>query len=200
MLLDRLRSLIVLPQGELADVPWSELEQAMGTALPSEYKEFVQRVPPGFLRGTLEVFHPLDRGGPEAFVEKIVAVARSYQIIASSQIETAARESPQEFDTVEPRGNTVVGTPLATFYPAKGGMIPWGDFEAHVNLWWDTRAENPDTWPVVVCNEFLRYEVLFGSTIDCLTDLVAGRAPTSVFPAYFWEVEPEFVAHRSAGF
>jgi hypothetical protein len=171
--LDDLATLLSLPKLAHYALDWTELEGAVGLRFPTEYKRFVETFPPGLLRGSLFVFHPEQRR--PAFEGLFDMVGRSYQGLV-------------DLDDSPP------GSPPFPFgfYPTQGGLVPWADFDTKVVLFWNPTGVDPDHWPIVACNTSLDYEEMSGTTAQCLYEVVAGNAPWSVFPDYFWDAEPGF--------
>jgi hypothetical protein len=169
---DDIAGLVGLDDRHRGEIPWAQLEGALGFEFPADFKEFVETFPPGLLRGSFFVFHP--HHADLDFVDTFRVVGSSFHGLVETDGESV--HFPHDF------------------YPARGGLIPWADFDTEVVLCWNPVGHNSDKWPIVACNTSLEYQELSGSTIACLYDVISGNAPRGVFPEYFWRSEPTFRA------
>jgi len=167
---DRLFAELALLTGaefEPAPCAWPEIELAAGLAFPDEYKAYIDTFPPGVMRGSLLVYHPRLKGGTGTFVEKwLIANAEFLKSHAKSL--TTRSGPPLEFPY--------------DFYPASGGLLPWADSDGYAFLCWLTSHQDPNMWPVVLCNVDLGYEVVGGSTLTALTRVIRLEVGESVAP------------------
>jgi hypothetical protein len=141
---------------------WAPYEEDLGFTFPSEYKEYVSYFPPGTHGGAIMPEHPAIKEGGLDFPGHIRLGAQMYAAYTD-------------------------GAPEAmSFYPAKGGLIPWAQHESTAALCWRADGDDPDTWPVYAVSEAAKIEHLPGSTIEALLHLLRREAGLSVFPVTFY--------------
>ncbi|WP_432173910.1 SMI1/KNR4 family protein [Streptomyces sp. Tue6028] len=128
--LDELQALLGAPahrQPNPAD--WDEVEQHIGSALPSDFKGFLNAYGSGVMSGELVVFHPT----------------------GSSPLLTRMRTTHQTFterrDSALSRGDSEhIPYP---FHPAPGGLISWGyDYSGDEHFFLPCDPD-PDRWKIV---------------------------------------------------
>ncbi|MFD5634495.1 hypothetical protein ACFWJM_10180 [Streptomyces sp. NPDC127077] len=128
--LDELQALLGAParrQSNPAD--WDEVERHIGSALPSDFKRFLDAYGSGVISGELVVFHPT----------------------GSSPLLTRMRKTHQRFterrDRALSRGDSEhIPYP---FHPAPGGLISWGYDCSGDEHFFLPCAPDPDRWKIV---------------------------------------------------
>jgi hypothetical protein len=169
--LARLRALVPPPAQpfEPADpARWPDVEQALGTRLPADYKAFVETYGSGLFDGFLYVFNPFSADEDGNLLDQRHTMLGAY--------EWRRRQAPAEL-------------PLPSF-PEPGGLLPLGRTQNGDQLHWLTEGE-PDRWPVVVfparVNEHERYDL---GVVDFLAGLLGGELGGGTFPADFLAEQP----------
>lgn len=144
---------------EVYEGPWEPVETFFGTALPSDYKEFVRLYGSGYFMEFLRV--------------RVPRAWNEYARIASQ-----ARIITRIFRGLEP-----LDPYPYPFWPETGGLLPFATTDNGDELFWLTEGP-PDTWRVVVWDRGLgEFE-----TLDCgLTDFLAGLATGEILPKEFPE-------------
>ncbi|MGW3915373.1 hypothetical protein ACWEBX_28200 [Streptomyces sp. NPDC005070] len=128
--LDELQALLGAPaHRQLNPADWDEVEQYIGSALPSDHKRFLNAYGSGVMSGELVVFHPT----------------------GSSPLLTRMRKTHQTFtarrDRALSRGDS--GHMPYPFHPAPGGLISWGyDYSGDEHFFLPCDPD-PDRWKVV---------------------------------------------------
>ncbi|MFE3261827.1 hypothetical protein ACFXPS_41820 [Nocardia sp. NPDC059091] len=101
--------------------PWAEVEHAMGMALPTDYRDFIDLYGDGRINGALSVFFPARRAGPH----------RSLTVLADN---TAGLRDNGFFDEFDCRRID------------SSNLLLWGQTLAGDLLFWSIEDENPDEW------------------------------------------------------
>ncbi|WP_245938798.1 SMI1/KNR4 family protein [Actinacidiphila glaucinigra] len=128
--LDQLRALLgePAPRQPGAD-DWAEVERYAGSALPGDFKAFLDAYGTGVISGELVVFHPR---GSAPLPDRM---ARTHQEFAQRRDRAAESGVPEHY-------------PYA-FHPAPGGLISWGyDHSGDEHFFLPCDAD-PDRWKVV---------------------------------------------------
>ncbi|MFI5956596.1 SMI1/KNR4 family protein [Cryptosporangium sp. NPDC051539] len=110
--------------GRSAD--WLEVEHALGTRLPTDYRELIDDRGPGIVADVV-VYGP-DNGGPLDLVAWNDGIHRLIE-----SIRDICR------DAYPP-----------AFHPEPAGVLPWGSVNGGQIVGWAVTSEDPDEWPVVV--------------------------------------------------
>ncbi|MGW5128426.1 SMI1/KNR4 family protein [Streptomyces sp. NPDC004069] len=110
-------------------IDWAAVEQRLGTALPSDYKQLAEIFGHGDFDGFLSLYVP-DAG------------VSSMDIV--DHAEYLARDASQE-GTHLWRPNDI--------YPAPGGLLQWAASEQADQFYWLTEGNDPEAWPVLVQEE-----------------------------------------------
>lgn len=135
---------------------WRDVEAKLGTALPADYKAFVQRYGLGFFMEYLWIWTP-GAYSPHVRLERE----------APSVLRLFADDEHFPF-------------PL---WPAPGGLLPFGVTIDGDYLAWVTKGA-PDEWRVTVLDRGMGYEAAHASDCD-LTDFLAGLATGEIDPPSF---------------
>jgi hypothetical protein len=139
-----------------ASIDWTSVESAVGVALPSDYKAYCQRYPPGKING-LEVLHPHTNERP---------------------ITEALAWRDEIFRYVR---NQVQADPL---WPNPAGLLPWAEIDSTPVFCWDTTsAVDPDNWATVVFDSSLHFARFEGSATECIRDLLGGWTVPHIIPS-----------------
>ncbi|MEU5768339.1 hypothetical protein ABZ782_20720 [Streptomyces asoensis] len=128
--LDELRVLLGQPVGrEARSGDWDEVEQYVGSALPSDFKAFLDAYGSGTVCGELAVFHP---GGSRPLLERMRGIHEAFTELRDG--------APGSGDTEH------VPYP---FHPEPGGLISWGYDPSGDEHFFLPCAPDPDRWKVV---------------------------------------------------
>ncbi|WP_037619658.1 SMI1/KNR4 family protein [Streptomyces aureus] len=141
--LDELQALLGAPARRQADpADWDEVEGHIGSALPGDFKGFLNAYGSGVLSGELVVFHPL----------------------GSSPLLTRMRTTHQTFTERRDRAlrsGDVEYFPYP-FHPAPGGLISWGyDYSGDEHFFLPCDPD-PDGWQIVTMVHGEGYETFDG--------------------------------------
>ncbi|MFD8788497.1 SMI1/KNR4 family protein [Kitasatospora sp. NPDC059599] len=158
------------PRGRL-DVEWAAVEEALGTALPADYKRLVRTYGGGLFGGTLWLLEP---DCPEAMYDLVAQTAERAEILA--ELWEAGEEKPSELGEGDVR------------------LVPWGYVEGagHVLYWLVRPGVEPEEWTVIL-NEG-RGPFWEAHPVPCsrfLLDVVAGTSPSFYFTDLDGIVAPE---------
>jgi hypothetical protein len=129
-MLKRLRRLLPPPANPVeAGRPggWAEVEAALGTGLPSDFKAFTELYGSGTIDDFLYLFNPFTQGQNGNLLAEKNRVLAAYR-------QTRAR-FPERL-------------PLPPF-PEQGGVLPLGRTDNGDELYWVTQGP-PDQWPVML--------------------------------------------------
>lgn len=130
--LEALFSVVSPPENPMrpdSPIDWAGVEEALGTPLPSDYKEFVHTYGVGgFHYGSFTFLYPyVPFAGPLDFAVWAERVLAGYRQLHS--------EWPEIF-------------PIPA-YSEPGGLLPWGRTDNGQDLYWVTQGQ-PDEWTVAV--------------------------------------------------
>lgn len=141
---------------------WLEVEVALGTTLPTDYKGYINLYGTGELGGCIWVYNPFSdiRHGQNLLVRvpEVLNIWRSKR----------ARAGEEEY--------------LYPLYPEPNGLLPWGHVDTGAELFWLTSGA-PDEWTVVV-NEARgpHFQEFNESMTGFLVSLFAGRLRSDILP------------------
>lgn len=135
---------------------WDPVEALFGTALPEDYKDFARLYGAGDVLEVIRVHVP---GSPEI----------------EMNLSWMARDIPA--------GLRELGYPEAMFWPAPGGLIPFGHTDYVDFLFWRPVGA-PDSWEVVIWGRSLQeFETVGCGLTDFLAGLATGRLQTRNLPS-----------------
>lgn len=139
---------------------WSEVEQALGTKLPGDYKEMINIYGTGCFGNYIYPYNPFSPA------QDLVAI-----VPAILELYNQGRIQSPEYHCPVPS------------YPASGGLLPWGSGEDSELLCW--RTEGPiDRWSIVVLDNHYseQYFECEYSLTDFLVEWLNGELVINVFP------------------
>lgn len=158
MALDTLLSVLpspLVPRDPGRPTDWLAVEQALGTALPRDYKSFVNTFGSGEIGSFLEVFNPF---------------ATNHHVHLLTQVDRIV--DALSYDDLLPY----------PVHPEPGGTLPWGITRNGDLLCWLTEGD-PDRWPVAIVNvRDTMYERYDDDMTTFVTKFVTGELVTEVFP------------------
>ncbi|MFF7969371.1 hypothetical protein ACFZC3_28965 [Streptomyces sp. NPDC007903] len=107
-------------------VDWDHVETALGTRLPTDYKEYIYWF------------------GPGSFDDYLIVCVPG---VENSNTELVARLA-QEHRSAHTRAELTGAAPRVPLFPEPGGWLPWGFTTGGDGLYWVTSANDPDCWTV----------------------------------------------------
>lgn len=142
-----LAGLSIEPSG--LSVPWERSREVCGVDFPADYREFVDALGNGEVRGYLGVSAPWPfRGTPQG-----EAGFRNFVAATSKEMGPTFREMARPDACPYP------------FWPETGGLLMWGATYQGDHFFWLTSDPDPMEWPVVVwfrgSLEWRRYNMRF---------------------------------------
>ena len=111
---------------QACEVDWTSVEERLGTALPGDYKQLVERFGYGAFDGCLDLLPP---DGPRGSLDLV------------------------EFNEWWARWAVVNGDSSwepYRLYPSPGGPLQWASTEQKTSFYWLTEGPDPDRWPILV--------------------------------------------------
>jgi hypothetical protein len=147
---------------------WNAVFAAIGTRLPEDYVQFINRYGTGIVCG---FFHVLNPFAANEHVNLLSRWTRTLSAMAS------LRANPKF-------GREMVPFPL---YFEPGGLFPWGTTDNGEDLFWKT-AGDPDRWTVVVIGRACGVEVFDHSMSQFLKGVLEGSIRPEFLPANPWAV------------
>jgi len=149
------------PQSAAKVVEWAAVEEALGTALPADYKRLVQTYGGGLFAGTLWLLEP---DCPDPMYDLVAQTAERKEIL--EDLWTVGEQRPQELQDGDVR------------------LVPWGFDEGagHFLYWLVRRDVEPEEWTVIL-NEG-RGPLWEATPVSCsrfLLDVVAGTTTSFYF-------------------
>ncbi|MFE3905676.1 SMI1/KNR4 family protein [Streptomyces sp. NPDC059153] len=131
-----------------AAVDWARVESRLGTVLPGDYKELIERFGYGDFDDYLGLLVPDGPPGSLDLVEFNEFWARA-----------AAEDGGGPWEPYR-------------LYPAPGGLLQWASTEQRTSFYWLTEGADPDRWPILVTGddytEWDRFDSSTGEFIHCL--------------------------------
>jgi hypothetical protein len=118
------------PRERREPVDWAPVESRLGTALPDDYKELVERFGHGAFDGELSLYLPDGRHGSG------MGIADTNEF----WFRTATPDGEGPWDPYR-------------LYPAPGGLLEWASNEQHTSFYWLTEHPDPNQWPILVTDE-----------------------------------------------
>jgi hypothetical protein len=162
-MLDRLRQLLPPPAHpvELGRPDgWAQVERALGTGLPGDYKAFTERYGSGMVDDFLYLFNPFTQGPgwqPAGRKDRVLAAYG----------QTRARFPDR--------------LPLPAF-PEPGGVLPLGRTDNGDELYWVTEGD-PDRWPVALLESRAALQELHRMPVTgFLAALAANQLTSRILP------------------
>jgi hypothetical protein len=120
---------------------WAEVEGYVGSALPGDFKAFLDTYGTGAICGELVVFHPR---GSSPLLDRMRKIHESFG--------QSWRRDPDKYPF--------------RFHPAPGGLISWGyDYSGDEHFFWPCDPD-PDRWKIVTNINGTDPEVFDGSFTD----------------------------------
>jgi hypothetical protein len=110
---------------------WVQVETRLGTALPSDYREFIPLYGTGYINTVLFVLNPFSDRRTFDLIRIAGETLRTLRNIRA--------EWSVQFPDMVPYG----------LYPEPGGILPWGEDTKGVTLFWLTKG-GPDEWITVL--------------------------------------------------
>ncbi len=164
--LERLRE-IAPPPGEPLEAGdprrWPEVEAALGTALPDDYKAFIELYGSGKFDDFLYLLNPFARDASGSLLHERDTMLAAY---------------------AETRAKFPERLPLPP-YPEPGGLLPLGRSDNGNELYWLTEGE-PAAWGVVAfAARSTRHEIHHHPVTGFLARLLSAELETSVLPERF---------------
>jgi hypothetical protein len=148
--------------------PWRDVEAKLGTALPADYKAFVQRYGLGFFMEYLWIWTPKAYDRHVRLEQEVPSVLKMFR--------------EDEYFSFK-------------LWPEPGGLLPFGVTIDGDYLAWATEGP-PESWRVRVLDRATGYEVAHAYDCD-LTDFLAGVATDTISPplfeSVFFECEHPFI-------
>lgn len=143
-------------------VDWAAVETRLGTALPGDYKELVERFGYGDFDDYLGLLLP---DGPPGSLDLVTF----NEFWARAAAEDGGR-------WWEPYG----------LHPAPGGLLQWGSTEGRTSFSWLTEGADPERWPILVMGEDYADRHRFdGSTAEFIHRLLTDRRHPCSTARYF---------------
>jgi hypothetical protein len=162
-MLERLRQLLPPPADPVEPGrpdSWAEVEAAIGTQLPTDFKAFTELYGSGMVDDFLYLFNPFAAGKDGNL------------LIEKDRVLAAYRQSRARFPD---------RLPLPPF-PEEGGVLPLGRTENGDELYWVTQRD-PDDWPVALLeSRAALLEVHHTPVTGLLAALAANQLTSRVLP------------------
>ncbi|MFJ8471158.1 SMI1/KNR4 family protein [Kitasatospora sp. NPDC094011] len=146
-------------------IDWTSVEDRLGVALPTDYKDLAERFGSGAFDGYLQLFTPDTPSGHYDLVKSAAWLGE--QAAADEWINALYRPHP--------------------VFPAVGGLLQWADSVQADGFYWLTDSAEPDAWPILcqADGESGVWERFDGSTSEFIHRVLTDhRQPFSVAWAF----------------
>lgn len=170
--LDRLKELSPPPPSGGAQPDWQAAEEAVGSALPTDYKQLVKAYGPGSFDDFIWILQPMHDNRHLDLVHQ-----RDIQLDALRTLRAGGEEIPFDVDAGEEE------------------LLPWAITDNGDVVYWLRRpGQSPDEWPVAInAARDPRWEQYDGSATEFLADVLSKKRRLSVFPEDVPSDDPAFV-------
>jgi hypothetical protein len=164
---------IVEPPAKPLDVPrpedWAAVEAKIGTALPSDYKHFVQTFGLGKLSDFIWIYNPFTR---YKYVNLVAQISMQRDVLRE------VKKQP--------------GAVPFNIFPEIGGLLPLGGTDNGNTLFWLTRG-SPEHWRIAI-NEARgpEWNTFKLDLTSLLAALLSRKIRCTVFPDDFPAPQPSF--------
>jgi hypothetical protein len=149
---------------------WIEVEQALKTKLPSDYKNYINIFGTGCLFDFIWVFNPFSKNSNLNLYSQI-----KLQLDAIIILE-------KEFDERCPY----------PIYPVMGGLLPWGITNNGDIMFWFTKGE-PNFWTTAIHeSRGSKYETFEASLTNFIIDLNFGKIMSEIIPIQLLDRNAKF--------
>jgi hypothetical protein len=171
MSVEKLQGLLKAPtQPPDSAVNWSEIEEAIKIALPSDYKRFIEVYGTGCIADSIWVLSPKSGNKHLNLIEQV-----RRRLDAMKAFRTG-------------------GDIPYSIFPEPGGLIPWAFTDNGDVLYWRTGSPDANSWPTVVHDSRVsRWEEFLGTMTEFLTVLLSREYAGRMFPAGFPPISVEFI-------
>ncbi|MEU6232605.1 hypothetical protein [Kitasatospora sp. NPDC047058] len=141
--LDELRALLGIPAHGVSDTDnWTDVEHHVGSALPGDFKAFLDACGSGVISGELVVFHPQ---GSSPLLERMIKTHRTFSERRRGALDCGdSRRFPY------------------AFHPEPGGLISWGYDHSGDEHFFLPCDPDPDRWKIVTMIHEEGYETFDG--------------------------------------
>ena len=146
---------------------WLDAESRLGTSLPEDYKWYVQHYGSGRMDDFLQVFNPFT---PNLFCQ----LSLSPESAAGFRLDALREWRRGEFADLFP----------FPAYPEPCGLLPWGETDGSIWLYWMTKG-SPNEWKVVVEYPSPYVFFVFDETLTSFLEGVISRRITCKGFDYF---------------
>lgn len=151
---------------------WEEIEESVGTALPSDYKEFISTYGTGGIDDFLWILTPFVKDENVNLITKSRVILEAYV------------QSKQNHPEYYPHG----------VFPNENGLLPWAFTDNGDVLYWLVKG-NPDQWKIVAYDSRSEnYEYPLSMT-EFLYGIINKSLVCEVFPEDFPNESPEFISY-----
>jgi hypothetical protein len=144
---------------------WPSIEEALGTALPQDYKDFINEYGSGYLGEFVWIFNPFSSS---QHINLLATVSRHLPMLRSLVNQARGSASEERHPYV--------------IWPEENGLLPWGKTDNGDELFWQTTG-HPDQWTIVAVEnrgpDIDRYE---GSMTGFLAGIISGEVKSKVVP------------------
>jgi hypothetical protein len=170
--LDELRQLLPPPEpGVSSTVDWLAVEAAIGSELPRDYKQFIEKYGVGSIDDFLWVYHPTTSN-------------------QNLQLQHRTKKDLGTLRVLRKEDSDLVPYPI---FPEQEGLIPWGRTATGDRLYWRTSSANPNDWiQVIKEGRGPEWAEFSGSMTELLAALLSRRYLFPIFPNDFPSPYPTF--------
>ncbi|SEP53773.1 SMI1/KNR4 family protein [Amycolatopsis saalfeldensis] len=153
---------------------WKSVEQEIGTTLPDDYKELLNRFPSGSYRNAITVSNPVDsRTDYAKFIRE--DIHGTLEILGDEGLEY------------------IEDTGYRTF-PELGGLLPWGHDGQGGMFCWITEPADPNQWRVAYYSQGLgEWREHSGPMTDVIWKVLTGTGDDNIFR---WDLAHELAIFR----
>jgi hypothetical protein len=148
---------------------WPDVEQSLGCALPTDYKDFIATYGSGSISQFAYVHNPFSANPLGNLMKRAIPILQAYK--------TSRSTFPASY--------------RFPVYLEPNGIYPWGSTDNGDELFWIT-ASKPDQWSVFLLgSRASAFEVIDTSMTNCLFGLLTGAraskvlSPRNILPPSF---------------
>lgn len=156
---------------ETGGTPWPEVERRLSTALPTDYKRFIETYGTGRIADFLVILNPFTANRHIDLIDHALHDPEGMSLLKDEH------PGHDRFDR----------------FPVPGGILPFAITDNGDTFYWKT-SPSPDRWPVLVYeSRGPDHDMFDGPMTTALAALLSGAVRSRIFPSGFPGPAPSFV-------
>jgi len=169
MSINDIYSIASAPEGVQSFQGWERLEARLGTSLPIDYKEFIDKFGSVYVGRFISILRPDSKYSNLDLEAKLVQISQMYR-----EIKMSGEHVPYKM------------------FPARGGIFPFAQTDNGDFLFWETAGE-PNKWRIIVTEgRGPEWGIFDLSMTEFIAGILTGQVKCIIFPDDFPPQSPKF--------